>query len=318
MEDDVKEYKDVGSLTLKTKLIILFLKINKKFARQKSFNLETSRKARLKNVKKLCGKPCKGVKISTVEYGGFSAQIYTHEKLIDNELIVLYLHGGAYIGSNVEIYGGFVSKFARDLGFQCCSLEYPLAPEYPYPSAVNATVAFYNQMIASGCNPSKIIFAGDSAGAGLALAASKQMQEERVGMPGLFVLFSPWVDLTMSGNSITRNATCDLIITKQLIENCAQLYCAGQNPKLPGISPIFDEFKNFPPVYLLAADDEILLSDSERLHDILARDGVDVNFVIWRKTQHAFVVGAQMFPESKIVVDDIKRFIYTHYGLSLA
>lgn len=306
----MRQYKRFKRLTLKTRFIIKMMKIRKKLVKQKPFDLAASRKARKKNMGFVCGSVCGDVKIETVNWGGHNASILTPPQIID-DCIVLYLHGGAYIGSDIEIYNGFVSRFASELKLKCINLDYPLAPEFPYPHAVDALTDFYFQLIKNNYPPNKIIFAGDSAGAGLCLSASLKLKEKGL-LPAAFILFSPWIDLTNSGDSIEKNKNTDYMITGQLLENAAKLYCGGSDSFNPYISPLFADFKNFPPIYILASAEEILLSDSERLHSALERDNVDVHFSVWEGTQHAFVVGMRLFPESKVVIEEIKDFIHLH------
>lgn len=295
-------------LTLKTRFIIKLMKLRKKLVRPQPFDLIKSRRARIKNMGRVCGSVCSDIKVEPISWGGHKAFCLTPESPADSRTI-LYMHGGAFIGSTVEIYNGFVSRFAHELNLKCFNLEYPLAPEFPYPHALNTLIDFYKQMIENGYEPSEIIFAGDSAGAGLCLSAALKLKEFGLPLPGSFTLFSPWVDLTNSGESIEQNKNTDYMITKQLLENASQLYYKGSDPSNPYISPIFADFKGFPPVCLIASAEELLLSDCERLHDALERDNVDVRFFVWEGTQHAFVVAMRLFTEAKVVVGDIKKFI---------
>ena len=305
----MKEFKKFKSKSFKTIIVEHILKLQKKFALQKPFNLIENRKTRIKNMTKACGKPCKNVQTIKVKLGVNDALFHTPEVLTDSDYVILYLHGGAYIGSNIDIYNGFTSRFSRDMGLCCYSLEYPLAPEYPFPHAVNAVHEFYMQMIEKGHHPSKIILAGDSAGGGLAVAAAKKFQKEKISLPAALILFSPWVDLSMSGESIKTNIKKDLLLTNQLLENASKMYCGNAEATDPAVSALFADFAGFPPVLLTATDDELLFSESESLYEKLVLQGVEVHYIVYRSMVHAFIVAANLFKESKSAMDDVKKFI---------
>ena len=305
----MKEYKRFKHKAFKTIVVEQFLKLQKKIARQKQFNLIENRKTRIKNMTKACGKPCKNVQTIKVNLGGYDALFHTPAVVKNSDYVVLYLHGGAYIGSNIDIYNGFTSKFSHDMGLCCYSLEYPLAPEYPFPHAINAVYEFYIQMIEKGHHPSKIILAGDSAGAGLVVSAARRFKKEKISLPSALILFSPWVDLSMSGESIRTNIKNDLLLTNQLLENASKMYCSNAKSTDPAVSALFADFAGFPPVFLTATDDELLFSDSESLYERLVLHNVEVHYIVYHNMVHAFIVAANLFKESRFAMDDVKKFI---------
>lgn len=312
----MKEYNDVGKLSFKTMLVKSFLKKKLKMFNKKIVLVTPKiRHRRGKRMIKICGKPLKRVLVEQVNFTEHRAYFYIPPKLINSELTVLYLHGGAYVFSSIDIYSGFVSRFIAELGLKAYSFNYPLAPENPYPAAVDAVIEFYKEMLKQGIKPDKIIMAGDSAGAGLALAACLRLQKEGVPQPGLLALFSPWVDLTLSGETLQTNISTDLLVTHNLLYTASDLY-AGKNDRTnPEISPVFGEYRNFPPVFILAAEAELLRSECEKMHDVLERDGADVCLSVWKDAEHAFIVGMHMFPESRLVMQRVKEYIYYKCGI---
>jgi acetyl esterase/lipase len=174
---------------------------------------------------------------------------------------------------------------------------------------VNACIDFYRALVSGGHDPKKIIIGGDSAGGGLAVAMCNELVKQKIPTPKMILLFSPWVDMTMSGGTIKTNVEHDLMITNHLLENASKMYCAGTNPKNAGVSPVFAKFRDFPPTYILAATDELLCDDAVMLHDAMERDGVDVYLSLWHDAQHAFIVGMHLFPESTAVLDNIREFV---------
>lgn len=304
----MKEFKDLGELSLKTKIIEGVLKLRKSFLKEKPIKVSKIRKY---NMKIVCGKPLESVKIKAMNLTGYEAYFYEPEILINDEWIIFYLHGGGYVSGSLEVYNGFISRFANGLKLKGYAFGYPLAPEKPYPEAVNTTVEFYEKIIANGHDPKKIIMAGDSAGGGLCLAVGLELHKKNI-LPGMFVLFSPWVDLTLSGESVYTNTEKDLTLTRPLLKHASALYAGTYPRKEPGISPMFGNFKGFPPVYLLAAKDELLYSECEILYDSLQKSGVDVYFSVWEKAQHAFIVGMNLFPEGETVLQNVENFIYKH------
>lgn len=309
------EHKDLGRLSFKTKLVKAFLKFKIRTTNEKPFEINAARAMRRKNMTKVCGKVLKNVKIDEVNFTEYPAYFYTPPILANSDWVVLFLHGGAYVASDIDVYSGFACRLCVELALKVYSFDYPLAPEHPYPCGVHAVIDFYKQLLKRGQDPGKIIIMGDSAGGGLSLVAAKQMQKENLSS-GCIALFSPWVDMTMSGETIKTNVKKDLMITQKLLTTASHLYVGRHDRIDPGVSPVFADYKGFPPVYILAAADELLCSESEQLHDVMERDGVDVYFSIWAKAQHAFIVGMHMFPEGKVVMKNLKEFIYLRCKLT--
>lgn len=306
----MKKYKEFGKLSVRARLITAFLRYRKKHTKDGPINLEKMRPETDKSMTKVYGRPLRNVKISPIKLTEYPAFFYEPENIIDDGWAILYLHGGGYFMGDININKGFVSRYANNVKMKIYSFDYPLAPENPYPAAVDATVAFYKKMMGLGIDPKKIIFSGDSAGGGLSLAVCHALKKAGIPLSGMLVLFSPWVDLTLSGETITTNKDTDLMITKALIKDASAFYAGEHDRKDPCISPLFGDFAGFPPVYFMAATDELFFSECDALHDALEKSDVDVYFTMWAKAHHAFIVGMHLFPESKRIMNSIRKFIY--------
>ena len=320
----MKEIKTIGRISAKTTFVKIVLHARKKFGTKPPTEINAGRAYREKNMRKICGSPMHNVAVQDITCKDRRARLYIPPEIVDEETVILYLHGGAYIGSNIDIYDGFASRFAYEIKMRVYSFDYPLAPEYPYPHALDSVVEFYKYLLLDSGHK-KIIIAGDSAGGGLALACAKRILSERndssktrlgkksvkssISVPEMLLLFSPWVDLTLSMPSLVVNKKRDLLLTFEMLQGAAGMYCGGKDASNSEISPLYCDFAGFPPAYILVADDELLFDEAVALHDNMESAGVDVYLSVWKGMQHAFVIGANLFPESKLVIQNIKDFM---------
>jgi acetyl esterase/lipase len=202
--------------------------------------------------------------------------------------VLLYLHGGAYvIGSDVtpKSITGFLSREAK---IRCFSLDYPLAPEHPFPAAVDNALQAYRMLLEQGNEPNKIVVSGDSAGGGLTLALLLSIREAGLPMPAGAYLISPWTDLTMSFATHSSKASVDMNITAEFLEDSAALYASGQDRTNPLISPAFADLRGFPPILVQVGSHERLLDDSLTIVRNAALADVPTKLSIWPGYPHVF------------------------------
>ncbi|WP_216586216.1 alpha/beta hydrolase [Streptomyces brasiliscabiei] len=199
---------------------------------------------------------------------------------------VLYLHGGAYVaGSARDCINA--AHLSADGGPDLVSVEYRLAPEHPYPAAVDDALAVYRELVRAP-GPDRLVVVGESAGGGLALALLQKAREEGLPMPAAVVPVFPWVDLTLSGASATANIGRDMLTRSHLLE-AADGYADGRDPRDPGLSPLFGSFRGFPRTYVPVGRHDLLLDDARRLVARMRAEDVQVVLDEWPGTIHGFV-----------------------------
>ncbi len=178
---------------------------------------------------------------------------------------VLYLHGGYYIAGRPRPYRNLAGRLATGLNADILILDYRLAPEHPYPAALEDALTTYQRLVETGVDPATVAIAGDSAGGGLTLAVLLRAKTEGVPLPGAAVLFSPWTDLTCSGASVDRNDQADDMLSAAALRAAAACYAGPCDLNNPEISPLFGDLSGLPPMFVTVDNSETLLDDSLRL-----------------------------------------------------
>lgn len=228
----------------------------------------------------------------------------------DKRSVMLYLHGGAYALGSIKSHRATAGQIAEAGKIRTLIIGYRLAPEHPFPAALQDALLGYEWLQKNGYE--KIVLAGDSAGAALALETVISLRSKQGSMPALVVCLSPWLDVESTGETMITNAKRDPMLKKDDLKVCR--YYIGQNdPHDPLISPLYADFKGFPPIFLLVGSDEILLSDSMQLTEKAKDTGVDVQLRIWKDMWHVFPFFAPFVPEATQAIaelgDMIKRKI---------
>lgn len=202
--------------------------------------------------------------------------------------VILYCHGGGY-STGSHIYARtLTTKLAASTSMDVLSFDYRLAPENPYPAAVEDAMKAWDYLMLLGYGARDVIVAGDSAGGNMALALVLRLKEQQRLLPRGLVLMSPWTDLTSSGESHKARVEVDPVLDAEYLERMIANYAAGRELQDPCISPLFGDFKGFPPVYIQVGDNEILLSDSEMLHKKMIRANVSVKLDVFKGMWHVF------------------------------
>lgn len=224
---------------------------------------------------------------------------------------ILFIHGGAYMLGSAQAYRGFVSQIAARAGVAVFSLDYPLAPEQPFPAAYDAAVAARRWLGTQGV--AQIALVGDSCGAGLVLAT---LGAPVTGSPAVaaVAVFSPWTDLALTGPSITRPETHDPIFQPAILQGAAKAYLGAADPMDPRASPFHGVPDRLPPLLVQVGTDELLLDDARRYAARAAERGGVVRLDVFEGLHHVFQRGAPELPSAGRALDDAAAFIAAHWG----
>lgn len=239
-----------------------------------------------------------GVRIETTEIAGLRAEWLTPAGAPPDRLL-LFLHGGAYVLGGCATHRHFVSYIARAAGVKTLLPEYRLAPENPFPAAVDDAVRVYRALLADGSAASNIAIGGDSAGGGLTMATLLALRDAGDRLPAAAFLLSPWLDLTASGESMTTRAAADPWFRPADLPAVAAHYCRPDEFRNPLVSPVYADLKGLPPLFIQVGADEILLSDSTRAADKVRAAGSEVELEIWPDLWHVFQSFVSVLPESR-------------------
>ncbi|WP_329047754.1 alpha/beta hydrolase [Amycolatopsis sp. NBC_01488] len=227
---------------------------------------------------------------------------------------LLYFHGGVYVIGSAATSVPLVGELVRRTGGTAVTLDYRLAPEHPYPAAVEDALAAYQGLLARGVDPGRIVLAGDSAGGGLAVATLLAAKEAGLPLPSGAVLMSPYADLTLSGETVTERPSLDPILTPEGLRVRAPEYVAGADAADPLISPIFGDLGGLPPLLIQGGSHEILLSDALRLAARAAMAEVAVTLEVVPGVPHVFQGYAGLLDEAAAALDRAAEFVKARLG----
>jgi monoterpene epsilon-lactone hydrolase len=220
--------------------------------------------------------------------------------------VMLYLHGGGYFACSPKTHRPITGGFALH-GFKVFAPDYRLAPENPFPAAIEDALAAYRALLAVH-EPVELVVAGDSAGGGLALALMLAAREAGLALPAGLVLFSPWTDLAGTGPSIQTNAARESMLIGSRIQEVAALYLDGAHPQTPLASPLYGDLAGLPPVLLQASDREILLDDSTRLAQKILAAGGRAELSVWPNLPHVWQISQSFLPEARQALAQAAKF----------
>jgi acetyl esterase/lipase len=222
--------------------------------------------------------------------------------------VTLYLHGGGYALGSIDTHRELIARLARATHTRALAIDYRLAPEHPYPAALEDATTAYLWLLKQGITPSHIIIAGDSAGGGLTLATLVALRDAREPLPAGAVCISPWTDLALSGPSMYSKANVDPILTLDSSKLYADCYVGDHEPTNPLISPLYADLGGLPPLLIQVGADEILLDDATRCAAKAREAGVDVTLETWDGLFHVFQI-VPFLPETKEALRQIAAFV---------
>ncbi|MHC1481377.1 alpha/beta hydrolase [Frateuria aurantia] len=227
----------------------------------------------------------------------------------DRQRVLLYLHGGGYVVGSVKGWRVVGPVVGRAAGMRTFSVEYRLAPEHPYPAALDDAIAAYRYLLAAGYAPQHIAFAGDSAGGGLALATLLKARQLGLPMPAAAFVMSPWTDLTMSGHSIDHPLNFDPFNRHPALIGSANKYLAGHSPTDPLVSPLFADLGGLPPLLIQVGDEEAYRDDATGLARRAADYEVKVQLQTWPHVFHVWQAWTPQLPEAREAVAKAAVFL---------
>jgi monoterpene epsilon-lactone hydrolase len=229
-----------------------------------------------------------------------------------HDAVVLWFHGGWYVIGSARTSAGISSDLARRTDTKVVSVDYRLAPEHPYPAALQDATAAYRGLLDSGVDARSIAIVGESAGGGLAVALLASLAEEGLAQPTCAVLLSPWTDLTLSGETMTSMVGIDPVFTREKVSVRVADYVGSADPADPSISPIFADLHGLPPILIQSGSHEILLDDSIRLARRAAVDDVDVTLDVTPGVPHGFQAFAAILDEGDAALTRVASFLQSN------
>lgn len=269
-----------------------------------------------RNLDKVGGKLPEGVTETRDEVGGVPGA-WIDAPGADQGAVLLYFHGGGYVAGSVASHRGMLGHMAKAVGCRIFAAEYALAPENPHPAPVNDGAAAFRALVAQGYDPGRIALGGDSAGGGLTFACLLALKGSGDPLPAAAVGISPWVDMTISGESMQTRAEVDPMITPGSIGNIAKLFLGPNgDPKDPLASPLLGDLTGLPPVLIQVGDAEVLLDDGRRLAAGITEAGGEAELEVWPEMVHVWHASAGFVPESDEAIAKIGAWLKPRLGVA--
>ena len=249
----------------------------------------------------------KNTKFKRVSIGKIDAEWITCGE-IESDKIFMFIHGGGYYRGSIAATRATVARISAEAKVRCLSIEYRLAPEHPFPAAIDDTYTVYNWLLKEGVNPKNIIVSGQSAGGGLCLALLLKLKEKKFLQPRGAVALSPWTDLTQSGKTMKINADIDPVISKKYLDRMANLYLAKTPNILPLASPLYGELTGLPPLLIQVGSAETMLDDSRRFFEKAKVAKVDVKIEVYKDMFHGWHGSAHILKDGEKAIKNIGLF----------
>jgi acetyl esterase/lipase len=254
-------------------------------------------------------RPPRGTTVAPETIGTLPAE-WVHGPGAEGDAAVLYLHGGAFVAGSPATHRELAARVSRAAGAPVLSVDYRLAPEHPFPAAVQDAERAFRWLLDHGHAPERLIVGGDSSGGGLALQTLLTLRDGGVPLPAAAFFMSPvtdWVDL--SSDSFAARATWDPLVTPAQCRYTASLYAGSPAADSPLLRPTQMDLSGLPPLWIHVGEDEILLGDAERLASRAAEAGVEVTFKVWPGMWHGFQAAARYVPEARQSLEELARFL---------
>jgi acetyl esterase/lipase len=231
---------------------------------------------------------------------------------IESRHVVLYFHGGVYVLGGAFQAADLASQVGRRTRAKVISVDYRLAPEDPYPAAVDDALAAYEALLRNGTAPSDVVFAGESAGGGLAVATLVNARDHGLPLPAAAFVMSPYADLTLAGTTMQTKREVDVLMSREALQSRVADYASGQDPALGLISPIFADLSGLPPLIIQAGTHEVLLDDALRLARQAATADVEVTLDITPRVPHVFQTFYPILDEAAAALDRAGQLLSAH------
>lgn len=228
--------------------------------------------------------------------------------------VMLYFHGGSYNSGSIRSHRSLAANIAHAANARALIVGYRLAPEDPFPAAVEDARAAYGWLLENRFRPDRIIVAGDSCGGGLALSLLIRLREEGLPLPAAAVCLSPWTDLACTGESWETNRKKDIMMDPDALRKSARLYLGESDPRTPFASPLYGNLTGLPPILIQVGSEEILLSDATCFAEQAQAAGTRVTLQVWKDMQHEWHFAANILPEARRAIAQIGEFVEAHPG----
>jgi len=262
------------------------------------------------DIEKMCRyfKPIGPIRCEPVVAGGVPAEWVIPEGAQSSRAI-LFVHGGSFVAGSIASHRTLAGNVAIASKARALLIDYRLAPEHPFPAAVEDTVAAYAWLLGQGLAPGQVVVAGDSAGGNLSLALLLHLRDRQQPMPAGAVCLCPAPDLSFSGESAVTNLEKDIMLNMSEERAYIEAYLNGADPRAPLASPIYGDLRGLPPLLMQVGSHEILLSDVERFAEKARAAGVEVTLEVWPEMQHDWQVAAKLLPEGRQAVAHVGDFV---------
>ena len=249
-----------------------------------------------------------GIAVTQIAMGGVPATLVTPDTL-EADRVVLYMHGGGYVSSSPTDYLSMGGHFSKILKARLYMPDYRLAPEHPFPAALDDSLAAYRWLLEQGCAPRSIAFAGDSAGGAMVVSVMVRALRGGLPLPAAGAAFSPWANLEHTGASATNRDGLDPLCTREMLSQMASLFLGGALANDPDASPVFADVRGLPPILVQIGENEVMLSDAMRLATHLAENRVRVSLEVWPGMFHVWHKYAATLPEGMQALRNASAFL---------
>jgi acetyl esterase/lipase len=254
-------------------------------------------------------KPLRGTEVTAVSEGGVEGE-WVHGPGSAVGGVILYLHGGGFIFGSPTTHRELASWISAAAGVPVFSLDYRLAPEHPHPAAMDDAKSAYGWLLSQGHYPDGIVIGGDSAGGGLALQTLLALKDDGITLPAAAFFMSPVTDwVALDGESYSTRSEADPLISRAQCQWTASLYSGDRARQDPLLQPLGMDLSGLPPLWIQVGEDEVLLSDAERLAGRAGDAKVQTEFKVWPGMWHVFQASARMVPEGRTSLEDLGRFV---------
>jgi epsilon-lactone hydrolase len=269
------------------------------------------RRAAMDNMSAAFGEP-QGVTRDHVELAGLPAQVFKPEGA-DPKNVLLYFHGGGYVLGSPNSHANLTARLAVTSDATVVSVDYRLAPENPFPSAVEDGLAAYRALLDEGVSADHIAIGGDSAGGGLTLATLMKARDEGLPMPAAAIALSPWTDMTGNSETYKSRLEADPMLNPEEIMSFGAEYLGGAAREEPLASPLLGDMTGLPPLFIQVGDAEILLDDSQEFEKKARAAGVDCKLEVWDRMIHVFQAFFPILPEADDAICRLGAFLKTRW-----
>jgi monoterpene epsilon-lactone hydrolase len=253
------------------------------------------------------------VVVEGVDANGVRAE-WTTTPAADPARVIMFLHGGGYVSGSIKSHRHMIAQAGREAGTRTLALAYRLAPEHPFPAALDDALAGYRFLLSQGFLPENIVIAGESAGGGLAIATLVSLREAGTALPACAWCSSPWTDLAMTGTTMQTKAAVDPLIQSPYLHELAAAYLHGRDPRMPEVSPIYADLRGLPPLLIQVGSDETLLDDAIRLAAVAAAADVRTTLQVWPHMIHAWHLFYAQLADGRRSLAEMGAFVRSTLG----